>query len=74
MADQAYKANPRFDPARNAREMGLSDIPLVFLGGSDLAGSTDATASVRPDYASRIPWVRVAAVAAVIWLIWKLGK
>jgi hypothetical protein len=70
----SYKADPRFDPLRNARELGLSAIPESFLGGTDTAGSTDATATVSPDYAGRIPWIRLAVVIGVLWLVWRLGK
>lgn len=69
----AYKADPRFDPLRNARELGLSNIPTSFLGGAETAGSTDATAVDSPDLA-QIPWIRVALVIVALVAVWKLGK
>ena len=72
--DASYQANPRFDPQRNAAELGLDRIPVFFLGGAVEAGSTDPTATERPDYASQIPWVRLGVLAAVVFVIWKLGK
>ena len=72
--DASYQANPRFDPQRNAAELGLARIPVFFLGGAEEAGSTNSTTATRPDYASQIPWVRLGVLVAVVWLICKLGK
>jgi len=72
--DASYKANPRFDPQRNAAELGLRSIPVFFLGGSDQAGSTDETTDVSNDWGPRVPWIRLAVLAAVVWIVWKLGK
>lgn len=69
--DASYKANPRFDPQRNAAELGLSSIPIFFLGDTDAAGSTDATATEGTSFAGRIPWIRLALLALVVWLICK---
>ncbi len=67
--DASFKANPRFDPERNAAELGLKTIPIFFFGESGQAGSTDPTATDRPDYAGQVPWIRLALLALVVWLI-----
>ncbi len=67
--DASYKANPRFDPQRNAAELGLTSIPVFFLGDTDAAGSTDATATEHADVAGQVPWIRLALLALVVWLI-----
>jgi hypothetical protein len=72
--DAAYKANPRFDPQRNAAELGLRNIPIFFLGGAKSAGSTNPTESQAPDYGPKIPWGRLLIVVAVVCALWKLAR
>jgi hypothetical protein len=72
--DASFTANPRFDPQRNAAEMGLRSIPIFFLGGANnSAGSTDETIDVSNE-TPPVPWIRIAIVALVLWGIWKLAK
>jgi hypothetical protein len=68
------KADPRFDPIRNAREIGSRNVPLFFLDDSAGSGSTDSLTVQTTDLATRLPWVRVALIAAAIWAIWQLSK
>lgn len=70
----SYTANPRFDPQRNAAELGLRQIPIFFLDGAASAGSTDPTAVESPDPNGRIPWGRVAVVLLFFWAVWKLAR
>jgi hypothetical protein len=72
--DASFKANPRFDPQRNAAALGLRSIPIFFLGGADTAGSTDATATESNDWGPRVPWLRIATLAVIVWAVWKLAK
>ena len=67
-----YKADPRFDPLRNARELGSQVVPLFYLNPDAGAGTTntDTTAAA----VSNLPWVRIGIVLFVIVAIWKLGK
>ncbi len=74
MTQATYKADPRFDPLRNARELGSSVVPRFFLTGDAGAGSTDAAATVSQDFAGQIAWGRVALVILAIVVVWKLGK
>jgi hypothetical protein len=72
--DAAYKANPRFDPQRNAAELGLRNIPVFFLGGAGSAGSTDETTSASNDWGPRVPWLRLMLLAVLVWAVWKLAR
>jgi hypothetical protein len=72
--NSGYSANPRFDPVRNAREMGSDTVPAFYLDGSAGVGTTDEPTEAKPEYWAGVPWKRLALVAAIIVLIWKLGK
>jgi len=69
-----YKADPRFDPLRTAREMGSSVVPRFFLDGDAGAGSTDQAATIGPDLVGQIKWGRVLCVLLAVFLVWKLAK
>ena len=66
-------ANPRFDPTRNATELGSVTVPAFFMGGSG-TGSTDPDTTKKFVWWDRLPWKRILLVTLAVVIVWKLAK
>jgi len=66
--------DPRFDPQRNALELGSVTLPSFFVDADAGAGPTDLSTTATPVWWDNLPWKRALLVLGVLWLIWRLGK